>query len=337
MACAGNHAQALWFSHSFCAIASVVMMVCDAQASPILRVEMKPLVQTSHLYVSLSDVANLSSPDLNTLKRVMSVSLGRAPRAGETVALESASVERWMRGLTGLGTQEVQWSGAQVTQVSTAVFDVSGDEVVTVAQTALRQHLESKLLQNDRHSRVELQAIALPSSFVIPASATSLVARPIADKNLSKRVLVWVDVFADGRVLRSVPVRFEVSVYAPAPVATSPLLIGSSVQATDVQTREVDITQVQGIVATTPASNQRLVRPVQSGEVITQAHLKTLPTVVRGELAQLTSQSGLVTLESQVEVLQDGQIGQLVRVKATSGTGAISARVTGPGRLEIQP
>jgi flagella basal body P-ring formation protein FlgA len=37
-----------------------------------------------------------------------------------------------------------------------------------------------------------------------------------------------------------------------------------------------------------------------------------------------------------VEVLQDGQVGQTIRVKQTNGTGEVLARVSGPGQLDMQ-
>jgi len=41
-----------------------------------------------------------------------------------------------------------------------------------------------------------------------------------------------------------------------------------------------------------------------------------------------------IELESRVEVLQDGLLGQRVRVKAKNAAGPVLARVTGAGRLE---
>jgi flagella basal body P-ring formation protein FlgA len=61
------------------------------------------------------------------------------------------------------------------------------------------------------------------------------------------------------------------------------------------------------------------------------------PLVARGEWATLRSGAGAVTLESRVEVLQDGQAGQRVRVRAAGATGIVFARVLGPAQLELVP
>jgi len=62
--------------------------------------------------------------------------------------------------------------------------------------------------------------------------------------------------------------------------------------------------------------------------------VRALPAVTRGTHALLAWRSGLVELEARVEVLQDGQPGQTVRVRGMTGPGTLLARVVGPGRLE---
>ena len=59
--------------------------------------------------------------------------------------------------------------------------------------------------------------------------------------------------------------------------------------------------------------------------------------VARGEWAVLRAVEGSITLESRVEVLQDGRTGERIRVRAQGVTGPLFARVVGPGRLELTP
>lgn len=59
--------------------------------------------------------------------------------------------------------------------------------------------------------------------------------------------------------------------------------------------------------------------------------------VSRGDWAVLRSGEGVVSLESRVEVLQDGRPGQKVRVRQHGADGPILARVVGRGLLELAP
>ena len=64
---------------------------------------------------------------------------------------------------------------------------------------------------------------------------------------------------------------------------------------------------------------------------------KLAPAVARGERALLRSVFGSVLLESRVDVLQDGRVGDMVRVRQPGGAGMVLARVVGAGRLELAP
>jgi len=57
--------------------------------------------------------------------------------------------------------------------------------------------------------------------------------------------------------------------------------------------------------------------------------------VTRGNVATLRSNSGGIRLESRVEVLQDGAVGQDVRVRLPGAGDAVLARVVAPGQVEV--
>jgi len=302
----------------------------------LLRIELKERVQVVQPQVSLADVAHLSSADPDMLRRAMQVPLGAAPRVGEPVSLDRVQLQRWLHAQLGLGAERVQWLGSPVTQVSRSTVEITGEELLSVAQAALRKHLEASLAHLPK-ARIELQAVATPANLSMPAAATSLVVRPLDTLPLSSRMLVWVDAFANGQYVRSVSIRFEVATYMPVAVAANTLPVGATLQPADWQPREMDVARVPDAVVSAPTAAQRLRHVVRSGEVITQAHLQAVPAVSRGEWANLTAQAGLVALQSRVEVLQDGQPGQWVRVRAANGTGTLVARVVGPGSVEMQP
>lgn len=60
------------------------------------------------------------------------------------------------------------------------------------------------------------------------------------------------------------------------------------------------------------------------------------PLVMRGGNATLRSVDGPISLESRVEVHDDGSMGQDVHVRLPGATADVLARVTGAGRVEVQ-
>ncbi|MDB5750683.1 MAG: flagella basal body P-ring formation protein FlgA, partial [Ramlibacter sp.] len=63
--------------------------------------------------------------------------------------------------------------------------------------------------------------------------------------------------------------------------------------------------------------------------------VEPLLAVARGEWASLRSGAGAVHTEARVRVLQDGRVGDNVRVRPSAAAASLVARVTGTGQLEV--
>jgi flagella basal body P-ring formation protein FlgA len=310
-----------------------------------LRVELRAQVAVQRSSVRLADVALLTSPDLGVLRRALSIPLGQAPRLGETTVLESERLGYWLRSRTGLREDQIDWQGPRQTSIVMAVQEIPGVEVAAHARAALSEHLQSLARQKGLSlSRLEIDPVALPASLQVPLEGRRLQVRPLNTAQMGSRMLVWVDVFAGDHHMRAIPVRFEVAAFALLPVASLALPAGAPVQAGNVELREIDVASLPalpgawtGAPASSEAGGPVLRRGLQAGEIVSADQLHARPAVSRGDWASLVTRQGPLSLESRVEVLQDGQPGQVVRARPANATGVLSARVVGPGRLELQP
>lgn len=303
-----------------------------------VTIELLPQVKVRSAQVTLGQVAYLTSSELPVIKRLLAVPLGMAPVAGNTVTLDRATLARWLRSQAGLRDGHIQWAGAPVSAITTATRELGGHEIEQTARQALRSWL------SQRSERAELRALAVPRDLQLPEGTAELVVRPIDDTQPRKRMLVWVDVWAGGRFVRTLPVSFEVSAWAVVPASSSGAPAGAPLDVRTIDLREVDVTLLPApamaagaLPAMVSTSSQRLRRAVQPGEALTVRHLESVPAVERGQWITARSVAGSVALESRVEALQDGRVGQTVRVKQANSAHAISARVTGPGQVEVQP
>lgn len=314
-------------------------------AEPLLRVALRPQVQVDRADVRLGDVALLSSTDLETLRRAMAVPLGQAPRLGEPVALEGTRLRGWLRSRMGLRDEQIQWEGVDSTSVRTAAREIAGDAVAAQAREALLEHLQAVARQRGLvQPRIELQAVALPSMLQVPATGTQLRVRPLEQVIPGPRMMVWVDVFAGERHVRAIPVRFEVSLFAMAPVARQELAAGSDVPQEDVAWREVDLARLPAAAVPAAWSAQtgaeapvHVRKRTAAGEVLTADRVGPAPAVARGQWVRVIATSGGLSLESRAQSLQDGQIGQTVRVRPQNAAEPLMAKIVAPGQLELQP
>lgn len=354
-------------------IAAACVLACGAlapaqvkaqAAAARVRLELRPEAQVRQQQVTLGEVANLSSQDLAQLRLLMALPLGTVPRSGEPVTLERESLLRWIRRRSGIEETQIQWQGPAANSVRLAVSVLAGEQIASAARQHLKDQLEARRL------RADVDLAQVPDDVNVPGEKLELRARSTlgaADANawtapaLSRRQVVWVDVWSDERFVRTIATSFDVSVFAPGLIASEDLPAGRMIdpsrpERSRLLVHDVDWAgrnsvpvaagRVAGVAVPATASVRgidgpadgalRLRRPLAAGQVLTRSDVEAAPLIARGEYATLRTSQGGIALESRVEVLQDGIEGQSVRVKLPSASSSIVARVVGPGIVEVR-
>jgi flagellar basal body P-ring formation protein FlgA len=273
-------------------LAVAAFALAAASAAPRISIELRPETTVSSDQVALGQVARLSSPDLDLMRKLVALPIGRAPRPGEPALVRRDVLEGWICRATGLATSDLDWHGAGATRLLLATQTVRGEDVDAAAAGVLREWLSAR----DWAGSVQVRNPA--RDIDVAAGPVRIAARPVSQPLVRNRTVVWVDLWAGNRFLRALPVSFDV-------------LPAQGLQA-------------QGV----PAHRQP---PPRVGAADAPA------LVSRGEWATLRSTAGEVSLESRVEVLQDGRVGERVRVRQQGATGVVFARVVSASRLELAP
>lgn len=302
----------------------------------VARIELPTVHEAKHGDVLLGDVAGLASPDLPTLRKLMRLPLGRLPKTGEATHLDRAALARWIRARVGIDPAHIAWSGADGVDIYLPTRELSGEQLASAAKASLSDWLST------RSSRASVELSRTPRDIVVPAGTVKIAVRPISNAALmTKRMSVWVDVWADDRFIQTVPVDFEVSAYERGYVADSAAPQGRPLDQVRMQPIDVDLTTLSAKSPLTSAAPQsigdmQLRRSVAAGQVVTWDSIEARPAVARGDWATLRAIAGAVNLESRVEVLEDGRNGQMVHVKLPNATAPMLARVVGPRTVEVR-
>lgn len=302
-----------------------------------VAVRLRSSASVTGLGVTLGEIADVESSDTAQVLRLRSLPLGRIDASGARVNLGRGAIARWVCDHEGLCGTQVAWSGATRVTIVKAMHEVAPAALVEVAQQELRRSL-ARL-----GARLEIAALAPVDRVELPPGRAEFSARQLpAGTEPGKRMTVWVDATVEGHFVRTVPVCFEVAARVPAWVAKDALPVGAKVTAEAFVPGQVDLAGMPGgeprRFADTFAGGTALVlrHALRPGEPLTTANSAPAPLVARGDIALLRITDAAIELESRVEVLQDGLLGQKVRVKATNAVGPVMARVTGAGRLEAQ-
>jgi flagella basal body P-ring formation protein FlgA len=317
---------------------AAAVAVAPAGAHAAVHIELAAQRAIGSGEVRLGDIAQVAGADEAEVARIRSLPLGTDLIGARQV--DRSALARFVRARTGLGAEDIAWSGATAVRLQNDLVTVPQERLVDVAQASLSGAL-ARL-----KGRVVLKASAADAALALPRGEVRFQPRPLpADFVPTRHMVVWVDVTENGRFVRAVPVGFEVSVLVTGWAARRQLVAGSQVTLDAVEPRDVDLTStyVAGEVVRrtddtfrAPGEALMLRDGLRPGEVLTWRNAVPVPLVARGVPATLRLHGQAIDIESRVQVMDDGFMGQTVRVKAIGATGAILAKVTGPGVLEAQ-
>ena len=295
-----------------------------------IEIELRPEVVAKQRQVLLGDVAFLRATDLAAIQRLVELPLGPAPRPGSEAVMDRATLARWIRSQLGIASEQLSWRGAERSHVkgSLQVLPTQPLEQWLASRTS-RFDIESTGLRHDINlspGRVELSARSLPTG-----------------SDPSARMVVWVDVSVDGAFARTVPVSFLVEAYREAWVAKSGVAPGAALAPTMLERREVEVFSQRAAVFATgdateaPSAGLRSRRSLKAGEALNAQNAERIVAVGRGEWVTLLLKTGGTQLEGRAEALQEGDLGQVVKVRMAGASSSVEALVVDRGRVEAMP
>lgn len=308
----------------------LLLALSTAMAKAQVYVEFMPGVRTSVGAVRLGDIASLRTTDLSMLQRLLRLKVPVVLDSQGNAKVLRQDVLAEVRKHDELKNAELQWAGNNEVDVRRMGAELQGQEIVQEASKALRAWLAQQALQ------FEVNPSAVPLNVPVPTGTVQVHARPLSDAAVRSHMVVWVDIWGNGAFLRTVSVNFDVAVWREVLTATEPLTIGSPIDSSMVTPRQVDIARLNGhgrMLDSPP--DGRTTRSLSPGDVLFAKDVEAKPAVSRGRRAILRLHSGVISVESYVDVLQDGRLGQNVRVKPMGSGASLMAKVAGPDLVEV--
>lgn len=295
-------------AHFFGFFAALTLAHAAAATAPRVAIELRPQVRAEGSIVRLGHVAVLRTHDLPLIRTLVRLPVGPTPAAGQSATVERDRLAGWLQRQAGLAPHQIQWTGPEASRVVAEARSLDGAKLAAVAEAGLREWLAR------RGADAEVQVRGVPAALQVPPGPLRLQARRMASAPPRPRMLVWVDVWAGERFVRTVPVGFALQLRE----------IGSALlrQAPDAHADAAAFMRDLPPAASLPSTASRHAPP---------------PDVTRGQWAVLRSGVGAVVTEARVRVLQDGRRGERVRVRHAAASAPMMARVSGPGRLETAP
>ncbi len=147
-----------------------------------------------------------------------------------------------------------------------------------------------------------------------------------------------VDVLSEGRVAQTVSIVAQVSLMRQTVVARRAINQGATIQQQEVELIPLTLSRLDQTGLTDPARaiGQRAKRFIPAGAVIDPDTLESVPLVTRGQLVTLTSVSGSIRVVTTAKAMQNGLLGDVIRVRALDRKRVeLEAVVLGPGEVRV--
>ncbi len=311
-------------------VASAGQFAQAEQSKVSIHIELKPEAIVSRRYVTIADIAQVSSADLVLKNAIEVLRVAEAPRIGFIEQLTRNELSQLIRSrLTSL-PQAPEWDGANSVKVRSASRLVTADTFVDLAKRSVLKELRGKF------EHVEVDLTSSVADIALPLGEASFVVRPIEQKHVYARLPVWIDVVVEGVVYRSVIVPFNIRVSQKVLVARRDLPEGAVVSSEDFSSKVEDVSAISDELVSVADVQGRLhvKRPLGSGQILTRKYVSLPGAVSRGDVVRLVVAEGGVLIETRAVAEQEGVIGQRVKVKTDQGTGAISGRIVSAGVVQ---
>jgi flagella basal body P-ring formation protein FlgA len=278
---------------------------------------------------SLGQVATIAGDDAALVERVRALSIGHAPAPGYSRTLLRWQLEeRIEKAFPG---DAITWSGAGVCRVFPEMERVRG----IVIQTAAHEELARVFAQREATIRAESPIADID----IPLGTKPAELRVSIEKR-QQRGGSWslpVQILVDGAPYQTGWVPFQVELFDRATVLVRDVRRGELFGADMFETRRMRVAAQEGNAWLSPDKliGATATRDLVAGNAVVEADVKRAMLVRQGDTVELAVRKGAIVARASASALQNGSIGDRVRVATGAGGRAITAVVTGRNRVEV--
>lgn len=297
----------------------------------VVRVHPQPSVTGPEIL--LGEIAAVETADPSLRKRLTGLSVGRAALPGQARELSVGTMRVRLRQ-AGLPERQIRIEAPGTRfPVHTRAQFVSGAELAAAAERAVQEHLAHR--EQELGAGTLAAACAPPDGFwVVDGAAEVAVAR--VSGTPPGPVMAAVTVSVDGTAQRTVMVRCETRWLVEVWVVQSLVLRH---QVLDRETVALELrefsTVPRGLLpADEDPEGWRAVRPLAPGTLLAAGTVERVPMVWRGQPVSIAAQAGSVWVGAPGIALEDGRLGDVVRVQNSLSGYVVQARVVGPDTVQ---
>ena len=332
----------------------------EAWAGPRAVISLRDECSAPETIVAIRDVADVRCPDAAVRRRLEAIDLWEFKGPEDIEATIPVGLLQMRLLLAGISLDEVTFTG-----MDSAHVRLSGNRLAAASRltpdgkTAMCPltdlMLEERLTLQIAH-RLELSPQDVRLQLTAPCLARALPANVVGtmgileltvlDRPEPGRVPVGVRVLQDNRVVARLQTQVDLALRLPVLVARQPLVRGTLLDENVVDERLDWVTRNEPRPRKESALGSRVNRDLGEGYLLKMSDFSRKPEVPAASAAefavrsrdkvQMTARKGpLVVVLRGAEAQQQGRVGEWISVKNLESNRIVTAKVIGPGEVEI--
>lgn len=307
---------------------AVLAGVAVAADAPVVRVHLPRTVRVDADALALGELCAIRCADEASRTRASGVAMGRAPTAGERIVIDRATVLSRL-ATAGLSGDRVRLTGADAVAVTRDETSIEPARIVAAAETLLAE-LQPGPPGSEWRPAGQVRAMLVPAGEAFELRAE------LMDDAPRDCVKVRVAAAAGQRALATRDVLFRLSYLTRRVIATENIRAGERITPANARIETVRVDRRPLRVWRSPYG-ETAATAVDAGREITPGMIRDASAQIalrRGQAVTLKIETKLYVVTATGEAMENGRVGDLIKVKNARSRRVVHARVMPDGTVE---
>ncbi|APG27340.1 flagella basal body P-ring formation protein FlgA [Syntrophotalea acetylenivorans] len=216
---------------------------------------------------------------------------------------------------------------------------VERQQQIVIKPEQVQKHLEDYLDQHrSKMPQVKLRFrhLRLPKAFSVPAGRLTCEINPSNPRVLSSSRFNLI-FRVDGKAVKNLAVSATLEALAEVAVVAGDLQRGTIITEQHIELAERDLNRLRApCFDSGELLGKRLKRSLRKGDVFERSAVAFPPMVKRGEIVTITAQKGALTVTAKGMAQQNGNAGDMIRVRNISSQKDLICKVAGPVAVTVE-
>ena len=280
--------------------------------------------------VRLSDIATLTGPSKSQLKTLGATIVARSPQPGQTRFVGIDYIRIRLKQ-AGIDTASIIFKGSQDVRITRQAATLPTQRIQRAVEMAVRSRMPWK------NEDVTISDINLDENIQLPVGRLSYQILPSRNEDYLGQTILALHLFVDGEPVKKVWVNATISVMADVVTVIRPLGKYAIIEPADLSLERRDLSGLSSdtVSRIEDVIGNRTTRMIYPQTVLQASMVASPPLVRRGDIVKIVANTGPMIITATGMVKQQGCKGEMVRVVNMDSNRIITARVTGPGAVEV--